>query len=172
MALVLVGAIVWLGWEFLSVIQDADTNVKAGIFGSLGAFLIAIWTNYYSRQREVLARHFSDKRESYEELIDLLVSVMQSTKQERPIQQDVLLEKMYKFKKSLMVWGSPEVIQEWIRFEMDSGDESRTPLEMIQSTERVLKAMRKDLGHNDRKLKSGYLIGLFITDREKILSSK
>ena len=56
--LVLVG---WMLWYFFLTIQDADANVKAGIVGALGILLAAIVTNFFTRRREINARHFFGK---------------------------------------------------------------------------------------------------------------
>ena len=68
-----------------------------------------------------------------------------------------------------MVWGGPEVIQSWNEFEMESERANSDPKEILAAMERVLRAIRKDLGNDDRRLKFGSLFGLLILPKKKIL---
>ena len=69
-----------IAWYFILTIQEADANVKAGIVGLLGVFLAAILTNFFTRRREINAQHFSEKREAYGKIIDIVFDIISSTK--------------------------------------------------------------------------------------------
>lgn len=66
----------WTVWYFILAIQEADANVKAGIVGLLGMFFTAILTNFFTRKREINARHFSEKCEAYGKIIDIVFDII------------------------------------------------------------------------------------------------
>ena len=67
-----------------------------------------------------------------------------------------------------MVWGSPGVIQAWNSFELQSQNAPDTdPRNIVTAMERVLRVIRKDLGHDDRLLGFGSLFGLVIVAEDK-----
>ena len=157
----------WMIWYFIVTIQEADANVKAGVVGVLGVFLAAILTNFLTRRREINARHFLEKREAYGKIIDIVFDIISSTKSGQKTPEKTLLNKMMGFKRELMVWGGPEVIQSWNEFEMESESANSDSQRILAAMERVLRAIRKDLGHDDRRLKFGSLFGLLIVAKDK-----
>lgn len=166
---VLVGLLGGIVWYFILAIQEADANVKAGIIGILGVLLAAILTNFFTRRREINARHFLEKREAYGKIIDIVFDMIASTKSGKSIPDKTLVNKMLVFKKGLMVWGDPEVIELWNEFEIEServrNDDD--PRIILTAMEHVLRAIRKDLGHDDGRLKFGSLFGLIILGKDK-----
>lgn len=166
---VLVGLLGGLAWHFILAIQEADANVKAGIIGILGVLLAAILTNFFTRRREINARHFLEKREAYGKIIDIVFDVIASTKSGKSLPDKTLVNKMLVFKKGLMVWGGPEVIESWNEFEIESerARNNNDPKIILTVMEQVLRAIRKDLGHDDRQLKFGSLFGLLILGKDK-----
>lgn len=49
---------------------------------------------------------------------------------------------MMGFKKELIVWGGPEVIQSWNDFDVESERANSDPKEILAAMERVLRAIR------------------------------
>ena len=164
---VLVALLGWIAWYFILAIQEADANVKAGIIGILGVLLAAILTNFFTRRREINARHFAEKRGAYGEIIDIVFDVISSTKSGKNLPDKALVNKMMVFKKRLMVWGGPEVIESWNEFEIESEGAGDDPKKILTAMECVLRAIRKDLGHDDHQLKFGSLFGLLILAKDK-----
>ena len=164
---------VWLFWVFVENINAADPSVKAGLIGLLGMFSVALISNYQTKKREIDARHFADKREGYMQFIDLLFDFISSSKGNKKPTEKEMLPKIKLFKKTLLVWGGPNIIEAWNHFEIKS-DEGLAPEEMLQEMEKILREIRKDLGHDDTQLKSGNLSGLFIIakDKKKLLEEK
>ncbi len=171
--LAFVGLVGWLSWVFVVNFNVADPSVKAGLIGLLGMFLVALITNYQTRKREIDARHFVDKREGYMQFIDLLFDFIQSSRNNKNLTEKEMLPKIILFKKALLIWGGPNIIEAWNSFEIKSGNEL-TPEEILKEMEKVLREIRKDLGHDDSQLKFGNLSGLFIIaeDKRKLLDEK
>lgn len=163
---VIVGTAVFLLWFFLSNLWEADANVKAGIIGFISAIAVVSFTHYYTKKREISARHFTDKRKGYMEFIDLFFEQIQLGKKNQNISQKKMIDKIALFKKSLMVWGGPEIIELWNSFELKS-EEQLSGKEMMQVFEDILRAIRKDLGHDDVTLPYGNLTALILVAKDK-----
>ena len=157
----------WMAWYFVQTIQEADANVKAGIVGIVGVLLAGVLTNFFTKRREINARHFSEKREAYGKIIDIIFDIILSTKSGESQPDNALMNKMMGFKKELMVWGGSEVIQSWNEFEMESERVNGDPKKVLAKVESVLRAIRKDLGHDDHQLKFGSLLALLILAEDK-----
>jgi hypothetical protein len=71
---------------------------------------------------------------------------------------------MTDFSKSLLILGSPEMIKAWNDF-TKSEAKTKAALETIET---LLKAVRKDLGHNDSALKDFEIINIMLTPEERI----
>ena len=82
------------------------------------------------------------------------------------MQQEELVKKMASFKKSLMVWGGPEVIRAWNAFELKS-QAQLSPAETMKKFDNLLRAIREDLGHDDGVLPSGSLAALILVPEDK-----
>ena len=59
----------------------------------------------------------------------------------------------------MIVWGSPDVIKAWNNFKAVAQTAQGADL-----LEGIFKAMRKDLGHEDKDLNKGDLLRLFVND--------
>ena len=160
------GIAAWLVWVFVTNISAADASVKAGLIGLLGMFSVAIVSNYQTKNREIDARHFLHKREGYMKLIDLVFDLIQSQKANRNVPNNKLLRDIASFKKTLIIWGGPETVEAWNNYEIlsSSSPDAKT---MIKEMEKILRSIRKDLGHNDTQLKFGHLSALILVPEEK-----
>ena len=134
----------WLLWVFVGNVGEADASIKVGLIGLFGMLTAALVTHYQTKKREINARHFADKREGYMHMIDLLFELILSVKKSEKLPEEKMLEKIVPFKKALIVWGSPQMIEAWNRFEITS-ENGLSPEEMIQQMEKILRLIRKDL---------------------------
>ena len=163
-------------WLFVSNLLKADANIKAGIIGFIGVITAALVTHYQTKKRENSARHFANKRESYTGFIDMFFDIMESAQENQNMPQKEIAEKMTSFKKSLMVWGGPEVIRAWNSYELKFAanalkSKEQQPLEeTIQDLDVIVRAFRKDLGHNDGTLSKGSLAALILPAEYKIIA--
>lgn len=156
-----------MGWYFVATVQEADPNFKAGIVGAVAVFVVAILTNFLTRKREIDARHFSEKREAYGKIVSLVVEIQSHDESEGTKLTKALLAKMIDFKKELMIWGSPEVIQSWLNLEAESKKDNKDATRIARVMEQILRAIRKDLGHDDRWLKQGSLLRLIVLAKDE-----
>ena len=157
----------WGIWLFVGMFQEASPNVKVSILSLMGVVIVATVGHFLTKKREIDARHFSEKRNIHSKIISVISSAMSSSvfSNAAPLPETELARKLLDCKKELVIWGSADVIQAWNQFEMDGlkGDAKGT----LRAMERVLRAIRKDLGQDDGNLKLGELFGLFIKAEEK-----
>ena len=98
--------------------------------------------------------------------IDLIFDFIISSRNGKELTEREMLPKIILFKKTLLIWGAPNIIKSWNNFEIKS-EEGLNSEEMLQEMEKILREIRKDLGHDDTQLKPGSLSGLFIIAEEK-----
>lgn len=165
-AFAFLAAIGWLGWVFFDNVREAEPSIKAGLIGFLSVISVAVFAHYQTKNREINARLFAEKRDGYMHMIDLIFELVRSQKTGGVVSEEILVEKMMDFKKALIIWGGPNVIEAWNGFEMKSADGLSAETVMVEM-EKILRSIRKDLGHNDSLLKFGNLSGLLLIAEDK-----
>ncbi|MDE2976142.1 MAG: hypothetical protein OXU63_01325 [Acidobacteriota bacterium] len=80
-----------------------------------------------------------------------------------------ILERFMPFKKALLVWASPKMIETWDAFEVAGSDpeamkDARATMLRLDD---ILRAMRSDLGHDDSALPRGKLVSLILVAEER-----
>lgn len=167
--LAIISVALWLLWIFIQNIEAASSSVKASLIGILGVLIAGIITQYYTKKREVNARHYEDQRRVYMQLIDLIYSMAHENKSGKKPTNKGIESKMIDLSKALMIWGGPEMIKAWNNYRSDSA-KSKSPEEGLKKMELILKTIRKDLGHDDSSLNDFDIIGLMLTaDAQKEL---
>ena len=162
----------WIIWTFILNFMEASPNVKAGLLGAGGAVVAALIANYLTRKRDIASRHFDDKRKGYMHFIDLYFDILSAQKNGKNLASIDMEGRILEFKKALMVWGGHELIEMWNRYEIESDPANANddnPQQRIFDMDKVLRAIRKDLGHRDSSLQDGELVGLMISDKENLL---
>ncbi len=99
-------------------------------------------------------------------IIDLIFDFVVNAKNDEDLGESQMLEKIIPFKKALLVWGSPDTIEAWSQFEVVSG-KNPTNETIVKEMEILLRAIRKDLGHDDSKLQFGSILALLIVAEDK-----
>ena len=170
------GALLWI---FVSSLLEASPNIKAVIIGFAGTATVASITHQKTRRREIDARHFADKRVGYMAFIDLMFSIILAARGddrdeiETAVGEIDMEKDIIAFKKAIMVWGGSDLIQAWNDYEINANKLQGTP-GVIMEMDKLLRAIRRDLGHSDSTLNDGELVGLNLKpeDKEKLLRSR
>jgi hypothetical protein len=157
---------------FVAAVWTSDGNVRASILGLIAAVTLALLAQYYARVRAIQASHFPEKRAAYKLLFDLLFDLIRDVKNNKPMSGQKLENKMMNFKKELMIWGSYDTMEALQEF--DSNDEKMSTREMNLRIDRLLKAARKDLGHDDSAVPDGGIVALLLDEegREQLLDDE
>ena len=167
LVLAMVAAFGWLVWVFVANIGEADASVKAALIGFSAVVITALAAHSYTKKREIDARLFADKRAGYTEVMDLIFDILMATKNKQVLSNEDMLGKMLRFKKALITWGGPKAITAWNEFELTGASGGLSSEEMLQQMEKILRAIREDLGHDDRTLTTGSLMALLIVPEDK-----
>ena len=96
---------------------------------------------------------------------------MFQSKKGKPLSQSEMLRFFEDFVKKVTVWGSDDVVKAFGDFKRQAPNiqAGASPKEIIFLSEKLLFAIRRDLGHKNKNLKQGDLLSLFITDIDQHL---
>lgn len=149
-----------------------NPTVAAGFIAAVSAIVVSVISVLIAKhleQRALIAKEQREKKiPAYEELIEFLFHVIYNEKLGRgPMPEQEMVERMIKFNQKALIWGSDEVIQAFGTFRRVSA-EGAPALTIAVLVERMLLAIRKDLGHKNRGLGPGSLLGTFINDLHKL----
>ena len=153
-------------WQFLDFLKTVNAQIAAQIIGTSGTVLAAVIAvvlgQVYSKRRDIREAQRVAKIDTYNAFVKQITdALMDGT----PSQID--LKKFYKeFTAKLMLAGSEDVvnaINEWRK-------SSNTDLKQnFLALDKLLRALRCDLGHNNRRLEKGALVKLYLNpDAQKI----
>lgn len=166
----LYGVFTAVRWTIMGLI-GLDEKIAAAIIAGCTTFLVSVATVVYTQQktkaREIDNSHRPQKMEIYKRFMDkAVVGLLRSTKEKKndsPEFQKELEELFFNFTADVIVWGSPSVVKAYTAFRTVDSD-----THIIVRLDRLMQAMRKDLGNSNWGLASCDLIKLFITDPETI----
>lgn len=128
-----------------------------------------IVSKQYERRQEIEQEHRRQKQLIYEQFMDYWFKSLERPGNEAAANAE--LERHFsEFTKKLIVWGSDNVLKQYLTFRQSSsaakeGDTRR----MFVAFENVILAMRRDLGHKNVGMKTGDLLSLVIRDVDKVL---
>jgi hypothetical protein len=141
-------------------------TAAATIMVSVVSVLIS---KHFERKAIIELEHRQKKIPIYEKLITLIFQAVFADKlKDQALVQDQIDESMRNITKELVIWGSSSVVKAFskLRIILATGVQKK-PTDIMFPVENVLFAIRKDLGHKDRGVKSGDILVLFATDIEK-----
>jgi pyrimidine deaminase RibD-like protein len=144
--------------------EVAATLVTAAIT-LLGSVLVARLGKHFEVQAEVLREQRAKKAPVYEKLMTFFVDLLTAEKQGRkPPGSQEMVRAIADFMKAAVIWGSDDVIRALNSFRAVStahAVEGQPPPNPMFAFEDLLIAIRKDLGHNVRRLRRGELLFAF-----------
>ena len=170
----IVAGLLFSAYFLSNLFISASGNVKLGILTALISLIALIYNNSRQQIRDISSRHFNEKREAYRDFIDLLFEFMRAVHtSETP---NASLERISEIQKNILVWGSAETMNAYNAFMVASvagkdsnaeqSSEDKPDLRIFHAMEALLRSIRKDLGHSDRKLKKFAVTKLFIVADE------
>jgi hypothetical protein len=163
-------------WIFIQSLLEADPGITAAVIGVIAVMVGGIWSYYFTRCCEINSRYFIEKKNVYMRLIDLIFDMFKAIKKETELTETEMFERMFEFKREVMVWGDQAVINALETYERKSAAllNNENPSETLLVVDDLLRAIRKDLGHDDMQLKRGSLVGMLLIakDREELLNRK
>ena len=147
--------------------DQIEAEVLTTIFAALATVIGVMWTHTLAKKREIAEREFANKRSSYGGLLDFIFDLFTSVKKDKPIDiGSELITRMINIKKDLLTWADIEVIRAWNDVETISS-QGGDAKQVLGKLDALLRAIRKDLGKEDWRIKEGELFSLMLAAEEK-----
>lgn len=169
----------WVASSISSYIDAANPNVAAAIIGTSGTIIVGLSAvliaQFYTSKRTIADAHRDTKTAIYGEFIAMIQKQMDITRDE-PLFSDKyddeeaakdLLKSISQFQERMFLWASPNVIQCWLncRVQAEGQTSARDSLLLWDG---LIRAMRKDLGQSNYRLKKGDLVKMMLKDPTEI----
>jgi hypothetical protein len=163
---------VWL-WRLFSGINP---TVGAGMVAAASTVFVSVFSVLVAKKlehRAVLQQQIREKKiPQYEEMIRFIFRIVFAEKLGQPlVTESEMVSQMAKFTENIVIWGSEDIVEAWYRFRQVSSESNEPGVQVIFEVEQLLLAIRKDLGHSNKNLSRGKIIGLFVNDVAQHLGS-
>lgn len=158
-------------WEEFSKTNPAlATAAIAAVATTFATIASIIITKRLENKNSIIKEHRERKIPIYEEIIKLIFRMATSGEdQSLAITEDEMLTKLKDFTENILIWGSDDVVAEWSNFRSKSISGFQNPEQILFEVENLLLAIRKDLGHSNKGLTKGKLLGVFVNDIDKYI---
>lgn len=163
-----------LGRFTISALKELDTQVATTTIATVGTAITALVTitlnQRWSKRKDIAESHRPQKVQAYKKFVAVITKVMKNSKKNKDYLKDSedlpedLFEEFFDFQEEFISWASPEVIRAFIKFRSTYND----PAGIVATIDEILRLIRKDLGHKDRGLKNGQLIGIFMANPSEV----
>lgn len=182
LAFIFLGVLIYYGYKLIvkvinmlfSLPPEVSTTIIAGVFTVLVSVLSLTIGKYLERKRVIENEIRQQKIPIYEDFIKFSFDIFMSQKKDQPKKTEKEMTKYFNdFTYQLIIWGSDDVITTWSDFKQDSikdaklKKEDRNSIKTMYGFEKVLLAIRKDTGHNNKGFTQGSLLRLFINDLDE-----
>ncbi len=157
----LIWVVRWI-WSAFSALPDTIAisiiTAAATVVTSTAAVVLA---RYLQRKRELEAQHIESKIPIYEDFIRQLFAIFYSesgekdgelSKDSSTADNDEIVKFFRKWHVQLVLWGGPEVIIAYDRWRNELSSTPSPKASAVWSTVDLLFAIRRELGHNDKKV--------------------
>lgn len=173
--LVLIAGGGWAVWKTLTALSpQVATAIVAGVATLLVSVFSVLWSKRVDRIREIEQEQRKQKIPVYEEFLSLIFRMLFAEKLgEGPVTEQDMMKSMSLFGQKIMVWGSDDVLKEYASWRrVATAIAEGNPAFHLFAVERLLLAIRKDVGHKNKNLKQGDLLSIFINDIDSFLEGK
>ena len=150
--LILIG-VLFVFREILQLYGRADSDVKLGVITAVGSAIAFLANNAIQSSRERKSRLFEAKREAYARYFRFFMSIF-GRLESNPVTEDEMVAEVRAIATEIMTWGSAETINSFNAYQRNNAAGSPNQQELFRSTEAFLRALRKDLGHDDKSLEN------------------
>jgi hypothetical protein len=162
---------------------DLPLPLIISVVTAVATITTAIVTTLITKSNELRLQIRTEQRDKkaliYEELTEFFFKIIFASKlesKEDPISTEnkerEIVEFLTSYTPKIIMWGSDEVLREFYLFRNKSlsvESDSGKVFDVIRKFEELLFSIRRDLGHKNKKLGKGNILGLFINDVEKLL---
>lgn len=158
--------------SILDYLKDVKPETVLTVFATMFTVLLSLFGIIYTQKqikiREIEEAHRNKKIEVYNKFITIATNLLAADNPKipsiKPYTDEELIKKIFKFKKDLLLWGSPKVIKAVLDFENDS----RVEKFILPSINNLYQAMREDIGLTNKSLNNYELIKIFLSNPNEI----
>lgn len=155
-----------LMWD---VFSQVNPTVGAGMIAASATVVVSVMSVLVAKRLEYRVGLEKEHREKkipfYEAFVAFVFRIGFADKLGlEQLTEKEMVQQATAFTQNLIIWGSDEVIDAWFRFRNKSFHGDDSGVEVLFAVEQLLLAIRKDVGHENKRLVPGKVLGLFIND--------
>ncbi|WP_126425183.1 hypothetical protein [Brevibacillus marinus] len=168
----IMGGLLYGFWQLLSFVwrtfSGLPTEYVPAIVTAVTTFLVSLITitlGKYLERKMIIDKEMREKKiPVYNELIDFIFELMANPGSKSVDEMNNFIKE---FTKKILVWGSDDIIVQWSNYRNSAKkiESSKDPYVVLKELEKLLLAIRKDVGHKNKNLKEGVLLSMFIKDK-------
>ncbi len=166
-------------FKLIEIIIEAFSKVNptigAGIIAACATIIVSVISVLVAKRLEyksiLMKEHREKKVPFYDELIRFILGLVFAEKRSiTPLSEQEIINKLTFFTEDLIIWGSDDVLNTWIEFRKVLIANTEQPsTNIVFEVEKLLLAIRKDLGHSNKNLSKGKLLSAFINDIDQYI---
>lgn len=164
-----------LRYTFHGVSPTVEAAIVAAAATGILSVLSILLQRQYERRQQLEQVIRQRKTEIYESVVNSFFDIFGLGKDRTEEQsQEAIAEAVIRLAEltpHLGSWASDSVLISWSRYRRVMAAQG-SPLDSILGFERVLLEIRRDLGHPNKDVKQGDLLGLWINDIDEILAAR
>lgn len=160
---------------FWNAFSQVNPTLGAGVIAASATVIVSVMSVLVAKRLEYRAllqkEHREKKTPFYEEMVKFIFRIAFAEKLGlEPITEEQMMKQMASFTENLIIWGSDDVVNAWVSFRTKSVEGfGNSPHGILFEIENLLFAIRKDLGHANKGLSKGKILGTFVNDIHTIL---
>jgi hypothetical protein len=167
---------VWL--VGLAVTSGVGAAIVAASITALASVLSVTLSRRWELRKEIQQEHRQQKLPIYEEFMAFWFGrLSKGSESGGTVPEKEVEEFARRFHKKLILWGGDPVVKEYSQFlrlarsasSQGSADKAQQ-IALILGFEKVLLAVRADIGHANKGLAKGDLLSVFVTDIDKYIT--
>jgi hypothetical protein len=161
--------------ESVRVFTSLDSDIAVAIIAAAATVFVSVLSivigKVYEARSLVQKEHREKKVPVYEDLMQFMFRILMSSKTGEAVSEKEMMDFMVTFNQRMMVWGSDEVLASWVAWRKGAVSGSE-PFALMFRYEKLIFAIRRDLGHDNKKLGTGDILSLFVNDIDDHLPTK
>lgn len=177
------GAFVAVG-AAVRVFAATDKTVASALVTASATAIVAVVTLVLGKLYELRIHVQKENRDKkipvYEDLLKFFFRMLNANKEDgsTPVLEDPeVVEFFTRFNERFIIWASDDVMRSWGTWRRQLPENTASPspehaLRALFLIEDVMLAIRKDLGHGNKGLNRGDVLGLFINDIDSVLAKQ
>lgn len=147
-------------------LHNEGLDIFVGVIVGLLPSIILVYQRKKEREEDYKNWLLQNREGCAIELVDILISTsINSNVSTEQLEQDVTLKKIKRLMPSLLVWGSPKLLNLWESMQTPPAGEAAE--DVARRFERFIRVIRQGLGHDDSQLAPGAILASIVKPDER-----